>query len=205
MSKYLEFADTFFFVARKKFAQISTLHVIHHGVMPMSVWWGVKFTPGGHSTFFAFINSFVHIIMYVYYGLSAVGPHMNRYLWWKRYMTAIQMVQFIAIFVHSFQLLFRDCDYPRGFMWWIGFHAVLFWFLFYDFYQTSYSKTSKTGLKKKVLFQCDQPNGLELASSNKPKDSIANGYFKSRENKLVHREQSVKNGIHQSAPTKKES
>jgi hypothetical protein len=35
-----------FFVLRKKNNHISTLHVIHHGVMPMSVWFGVKFTPG---------------------------------------------------------------------------------------------------------------------------------------------------------------
>jgi len=35
-----------FFVLRKKNDQISTLHVIHHGVMPMSVWIVAKFTPG---------------------------------------------------------------------------------------------------------------------------------------------------------------
>lgn len=46
ISKYIEFCDTLFFVLRKKNTHISTLHVIHHGVMPMSVWWGVKFTPG---------------------------------------------------------------------------------------------------------------------------------------------------------------
>jgi len=140
LSKFLEFTDTIFFVMRKKFTHISTLHVIHHGIMPMSVWWGVKFTPGGHSTFFAFVNSLVHIVMYFYYALAAIGPSMNKYLWWKKYMTAFQMVQFIAIFVHSFQLLFRDCDYPHGFMWWIGFHAVLFWFLFADFYKNTYGK-----------------------------------------------------------------
>jgi hypothetical protein len=39
-----------FFVLRKKNDHISTLHVMHHGVMPMSVWFGVKFTPGGHMT-----------------------------------------------------------------------------------------------------------------------------------------------------------
>lgn len=31
---------------RKKNSHVSTLHVIHHGCMPMSVWFGVKFTPG---------------------------------------------------------------------------------------------------------------------------------------------------------------
>lgn len=81
-----------FFVLRKKFDHVSTLHVIHHGVMPMSVWFGVKFTPGGHSTFFGLLNTFVHIIMYSYYMFSAMGPHMRKYLWWKKYLTTLQMV-----------------------------------------------------------------------------------------------------------------
>lgn len=81
-----------FFVLRKKFDHISTLHVIHHGVMPMSVWFGVKFTPGGHSSFFGFLNTFVHIIMYSYYLIAALGPKYQKYLWWKKYLTTIQMV-----------------------------------------------------------------------------------------------------------------
>lgn len=143
ITKFIEFVDTFFFVARKKFSHISTLHVIHHGIMPMSVWWGMKYAPGGHSSFFGFINSFVHIPMYLYYGLSAIGPHMNKYLFWKKYMTSLQMIQFVAIFVHSFQLLFRDCDYPIEFVYWIGSHAILFWFLFWDFFKKTYLTSSK--------------------------------------------------------------
>lgn len=50
------------------------------------------------------------------------------------------------IFVHSFQLLFRECSYPKGFMWFIGAHAILFWFLFYDFFYTSYTKKRKPAL-----------------------------------------------------------
>ena len=46
MSKFLELMDTIFFVLRKKNNHVSTLHVIHHGIMPLSVWFGVKFTPG---------------------------------------------------------------------------------------------------------------------------------------------------------------
>lgn len=35
-----------FFVLRKKYNQVTFLHVFHHGVMPASWWWGVKFVPG---------------------------------------------------------------------------------------------------------------------------------------------------------------
>ncbi|KAL1384605.1 hypothetical protein pipiens_003333 [Culex pipiens pipiens] len=137
-SKFTEFFDTFFFVMRKKTSQVSTLHVIHHGCMPMSVWFGVKFTPGGHSTFFGLLNTFVHIVMYTYYLFSALGPQFQKYLWWKKYLTSLQMVQFVAIMVHAFQLLFIDCNYPKAFVWWIGMHAVMFFFLFNEFYQNTY-------------------------------------------------------------------
>ena len=40
----------------------------------------------------SFLNSFVHIWMYAYYGLSAMGPHMQKYLWWKKYLTKLQLV-----------------------------------------------------------------------------------------------------------------
>lgn len=93
---------------------------------------------GGHSTFFGLLNTFVHIVMYTYYLFAAMGPQFQKYLWWKKYLTGLQMVQFIAIMVHAFQLLFIDCNYPRAFVWWIGMHAVMFFFLFNEFYKSTY-------------------------------------------------------------------
>ncbi|CAF4410087.1 unnamed protein product, partial [Adineta steineri] len=29
--------------------------------------------------------------MYAYYGLSACGSHIQKYLWWKRYLTQAQI------------------------------------------------------------------------------------------------------------------
>lgn len=46
ISKFTEFFDTLFFILRKKTQHVSTLHVIHHGCMPFSVWLGLKFAPG---------------------------------------------------------------------------------------------------------------------------------------------------------------
>lgn len=143
MSKFIELTDTIFFVLRKKNDHISTLHVIHHGVMPLSVWFGVKFTPGGHATFFGFVNTFVHIIMYLYYFLAALGPKIQPYLWWKKYLTVMQMGQFVLIMLHAFQLLFIDCNFPKVFVWWIGMHAVMFYFLFRNFYNEAYIKKQK--------------------------------------------------------------
>lgn len=49
-------------------------------------------TAGGMGSFHALVNACVHVIMYSYYGLSAAGPRFKKYLWWKKYMTAIQLV-----------------------------------------------------------------------------------------------------------------
>ena len=38
------------------------------------------------------MNSFVHVVMYTYYGVSALGPAVQKYLWWKRYLTRLQLV-----------------------------------------------------------------------------------------------------------------
>lgn len=48
ISKFIDFFDTIFFICRKKFSHVSNLHVIHHGMMPLIVWSGLKFCPGKH-------------------------------------------------------------------------------------------------------------------------------------------------------------
>ena len=42
--------------------------------------------------FAAMVNSFVHVVMYLYYTLSACGPRIRKYLYWKKYLTMLQMV-----------------------------------------------------------------------------------------------------------------
>lgn len=172
-SKFTEFFDTLFFILRKKNEHVSTLHVIHHGCMPMSVWMGMKFAPGGHSTFFALLNTFVHIIMYFYYMVAALGPRFQKYIWWKKYLTSFQMIQFVAIFIHQFQLLFIDCNYPKSFMIWIGLHGVMFLFLFSDFYKERYQskKDKHQGACMPVL---DEKDGQKSADGK----HISNGYTK---------------------------
>lgn len=50
------------------------------------------FFSGGLGTFHALLNCCVHVVMYTYYALSAMGPAYQKYLWWKKYMTTIQLV-----------------------------------------------------------------------------------------------------------------
>ena len=91
LSKFTEFIDTFCFVAKKKDKHVSMLHVVHHGTMPLCGWIMTRFTPGGHSTFGGLLNSFVHVVMYFYYMLAAMGPKYQRYIWWKQHLTTLQV------------------------------------------------------------------------------------------------------------------
>lgn len=134
--------------------------------------------PGGHSTFFGLLNTFVHIVMYTYYLLAALGPRVQPYLWWKKYLTAFQMLQFIAIMTHAFQLLFIECNYPKAFVWWIGMHAVMFLFLFKEFYQQSYQQKKPrkngaiaNGVGKSHRSAEDHANGILNGTVN----GVANG------------------------------
>jgi len=138
-TKIVEFSDTFMFVARKKYSQITFLHVFHHFAVPLSTWFGVKVVPGGHGAFFATVNSFVHVVMYTYYGIAALGPAYQGYLWWKPWMTRVQLLQFIALYLHSAQLFFdNSCGYPIIFGYAINIYSIIFFILFMDYYLKAY-------------------------------------------------------------------
>lgn len=63
---------------------------------------GLYLFSGGHSTFFALLNSLVHIIMYFYYMVSAMGPKYQKYIWWKKYLTSLQMVRHQKLTMKTF-------------------------------------------------------------------------------------------------------
>lgn len=116
--------------------------------------------------------------MYSYYLLAALGPQVQPYLWWKKYLTAFQMIQFIAIMIHAFQLLFIECNYPKAFVWWIGLHAVMFLFLFNEFYKQSYidKKAHKQAKEAKIAnTNGTAGNHMENGMSNGEKHTISNG------------------------------
>ncbi|RXG67443.1 Elongation of very long chain fatty acids protein [Armadillidium vulgare] len=99
---------------------------------------------GGHMTLMGFLNSGVHSVMYTYYLLSAFGPALRPYLWWKKYLTTIQLAQFVAIFLHAAQLFVIDCpDVPIGLACWTCIYAVIFFSLFIDFYYRAYLYPTK--------------------------------------------------------------
>ncbi|XP_028329148.1 ELOVL fatty acid elongase 8a [Gouania willdenowi] len=145
-SKVIELSDTIFFILRKKNSQLTFLHVYHHATMIFNWWAGVKYVAGGQSFLIGLINSLVHVVMYLYYGLAALGPSMTKYLWWKRHLTSLQLLQFFIVTIHTTYNLFADCDFPDSMNTVVLAYSISLIVLFSNFYYRSYlgRKTTKT-------------------------------------------------------------
>ncbi|CAL1300274.1 unnamed protein product [Larinioides sclopetarius] len=110
LNKMFELWDTVFIVLRKKWNQLSALHIIHHSTVCSLVWWFLRnpSQTGFYFTVILGVNIVVHTVLYTYYGLSSIGPHMEKYLWWKKYLTALQIGQFV------FDLSYVAIDHLTG-------------------------------------------------------------------------------------------
>ncbi|XP_055931559.1 elongation of very long chain fatty acids protein 4-like [Argiope bruennichi] len=141
LEKYLALFDTIFFVLRKKQNQISFLHVYHHIVACLLVTW-IGAAPD--LIFFIIIsmllNSFVHVIMYFYYGLSAFGKSIQKYLWWKRYLTIIQIVQFLLVIAYIIISVGTGCEKMTNLQIFYVFFVVSILVLFIIFYRNSFKR-----------------------------------------------------------------
>ncbi|KAE8747491.1 hypothetical protein FOCC_FOCC005822, partial [Frankliniella occidentalis] len=137
-SKLLEFGDTLFFILRKKDKQLTFLHVYHHSTM-FSFWWiGIKWVPSGSTFLPAMVNSFIHVLLYSYYGLAAMGPRVAQYLWWKKYLTILQLIQFTGALILGVNAIRSECDFPMWMKYTLVVYMVSFIVLFGNFYAKAY-------------------------------------------------------------------
>ncbi|XP_035911000.1 elongation of very long chain fatty acids protein 4 isoform X2 [Anopheles stephensi] len=148
MLKIFELLDTVFFVLRKKQNQVSFLHVYHHTIMVLFTWFYLKYIPGTQAAFIGVLNSFVHIFMYTYYLLAALGPQTplekrlwdQKYLFWKRYLTTLQLLQFGIMLCYFVLINSMQCQVPRALTYFFVSNITIFLFLFINFYRKAYQK-----------------------------------------------------------------
>ncbi|XP_051936510.1 elongation of very long chain fatty acids protein 5 [Hippocampus zosterae] len=142
-SKFIELMDTVFFILRKNNHQLTFLHVYHH-ISMLNIWWFVlNWLPCGHSYFGPTLNSFVHVVMYSYYGLSAI-PAMRPYLWWKKYITQLQLIQFFLTVLQTLGAIIWPCGVPIGWLYFQIIYMSTLTVFFSNFYIQTY-KTDKRG------------------------------------------------------------
>ncbi|XP_050520239.1 elongation of very long chain fatty acids protein AAEL008004-like isoform X2 [Daktulosphaira vitifoliae] len=143
ISKLMDLTDTVFFVLRKKQSQVSFLHIYHHCNMVITCWAYLKFIKGEQLLLCGILNATVHVIMYSYYFLSALGPQIQTFLWWKKYLTRIQITQFLLLIAYQTCLYVFDCNFPKLFVMYIIADVAIFLYLFVMFYRKTYNENKR--------------------------------------------------------------
>lgn len=126
---------------RKRFTHVTFLHVYHHSAMVVAVAVSVRFLPAGHATMLGILNCIVHCMMYGYYLVSALNENVKRSIWWKKYITQVQMIQFLLLGVHfSIAIFSTECNYPIFIAIVMAIQNLFMLFMFGDFYYRAYLK-----------------------------------------------------------------
>lgn len=143
MIKLVDLMDTVFFVLRRKQNQITFLHVYHHMSVVLLALLYVRYTFSEHVPILVFLNSFVHVFMYGYYFLAALGPEMQKRLWWKRYITSMQLLQFVLLLIVMAVALALNCNVNKTTAIITIFYVSYFLYLFGRFYKRTYKECSE--------------------------------------------------------------
>uniref|UniRef100_A0A8D8ABM4 Elongation of very long chain fatty acids protein n=3 Tax=Culex pipiens TaxID=7175 RepID=A0A8D8ABM4_CULPI len=138
--KLADLIDTVFFVLRKKQSHVSFLHVYHHAVMVLVPFIFMRNYPTGHCSLLGLLNTYVHAAMYFYFFMTVYRPELVKDVRWKKYLTMMQMGQFVILAVYFGQPALRglDCGIPV-YWFWLGMgQAVFMLAMFADFYKKAY-------------------------------------------------------------------
>ncbi|XP_051167386.1 elongation of very long chain fatty acids protein 4-like isoform X1 [Leptopilina boulardi] len=143
--KLIDLTETVVYILRKKNNQVTFLHLYHH----LSTFLIASIFPRYLSVDVVILgpilNCFVHVIMYFYYFLSNfTGPIKEMIIPFKRYMTLIQMGQFVIVLVQILVIMIPGCDKLPKFLIYTMFVNIIFNFcLFYRFYKDTYINIKK--------------------------------------------------------------
>lgn len=114
------------------------------------------FQTGESGVFVGLINSSVHVLMYFYYLIAALGPQYRKYLWWKKYMTWIQLIQFFAVVLYMTITIMFSCKTDKFFTGFFLANACLFIYLFSDFYRKTYILNAQKREQKRLSLAAEK-------------------------------------------------
>ena len=147
LSKIFEFMDTLLIILSNSIRRLTFLHVYHHATVVVmcyiSLHTSQSLFPG-----VIVINSSVHVIMYFYYFLCALGIRPK----WKKFVTDCQIMQFFSSFgIMAWIFYYHFTGLGCSGIWGWCFDAVFITsllVLFLDFRSKNYS--NKNEAKKKI-------------------------------------------------------
>ncbi|KAJ7968084.1 elongation of fatty acids protein 3-like [Quillaja saponaria] len=151
-SKILEFIDTLLIILSNSTRRLTFLHVYHHATVVIMCYIWLQ-TSQSLFPIALVTNASVHVLMYGYYLLSAMGVRPK----WKRIVTDCQIVQFVFSFAVSGLMLYYHlsgsgfgCSGIGGWCFNAVFNASLL-ALFVNFHMKNYANRKKQkGLKDKA-------------------------------------------------------
>lgn len=73
--------------------------------------------------------------------MAAMG--LQKYLWWKKYLTQLQLAQFIIFGIYGVFFFANQTGYPALFNYLGISQPFIFFYMFYSFYRASYNKRMK--------------------------------------------------------------
>lgn len=140
--KYWEFLDTFFFMLRKSYRQVSFLHVYHHSSITVVTCLAAQFDTAGDVYLAALLNSWIHVFMYSHYWLTSIGVKNAP---WRPYLTSMQLAQFLVILVQNVVAWFagHDCGMPDWYKAVLVAYMASMLVLFGHFFVSSYTAAPK--------------------------------------------------------------
>lgn len=132
--KLIDLLDTIFFILRKRYNQVTYLHVYHHIGVCFGAYLCTRYIPAGHNTLLGLINTYIHVIMYGYYFLTALNSELKLSIW-KKYITQLQIGQFAILFLHYLRpIVMGNCKYPIIWLFLACMQNAFMLILFSDFY-----------------------------------------------------------------------
>jgi len=146
LSKFYEFLDTYILILRKK--PITFLHCFHHFITAYVCWLGL-YDQTAIQWSVIVMNGTVHVFMYYYY----LAVSFNSDLWWKKYLTTMQITQFCLdlviatpFFYHEL-VLGNNCSGTPMVMGFTCSVLASFLILFINFFRHTYKKSDKVSSK----------------------------------------------------------
>ena len=141
LSKVLDFFDTIFIVARRKWTQLSFLHLYHHTTIFLVYWLNVNFNYFGDVYLTVVLNGTIHAIMYFYYFVTALNISVPQAL--KKMITLAQMAQFVIMISQAVYMLYNGCPSPKNVTILYLVYIISMFVLFNNFRKRAYSKKTK--------------------------------------------------------------
>ena len=95
----------------------------------------------------------ISLLRYGYYMLAACGDSVKPYLWWKRYLTQLQLLQFFFVLITTSTATYLVRNGECKFFEWMGWanisYMVTMIALFTNFYVKSYKRKDRNDKDRK--------------------------------------------------------